>query len=234
MKAWLAICTMVAASLVGAAEKPAAGTPAPGVVIKGEVLEAIEAPGFTYLRLKTTEGEVWASVPKAQVASGAKVTILNAMAMKDFKSKSLDRTFAVIYLGELAGAPRATPGGMGNPHGAAATTASGPDERIAKAKGANALTVAEIVTGAAALKGKPVRVRGKIVKYNAGILGKNWVHLRDGSGSTADGTNDILVTTVGAAKPGEVVTAQGVVRTDMDFGSGYAYKVLIEEATLQR
>ena len=83
------------------------------------------------------------------------------------------------------------------------------------------------------LKDKPVLVRGKVVKYNAGIMGKNWVHLRDGSGSAADNTNDVLVTTANQAKVGDVVTVKGIVHTNKDFGAGYAYKVLIEEATLQ-
>ena len=76
-------------------------------------------------------------------------------------------------------------------------------------------------------------MRGKVVKYNPQILGRNWVHLRDGTGSALDNTNDLLVTTADEAGIGDVVTARGVVRTDMDFGAGYAYKVLIEEATLE-
>ena len=80
---------------------------------------------------------------------------------------------------------------------------------------------------------RPSLVSGKVVKYNPGIMGKNWVHLRDGSGSAADSSNDILVTTQNPASVGAIVTARGIVRTDKDFGAGYAYKVLIEEATLQ-
>ena len=82
-------------------------------------------------------------------------------------------------------------------------------------------------------KDKQVRVRGKIVKYNAGIMGKNWIHLRDGSGVAADDSHDVLVTTTARAKLGDVVTVVGVVHTNQDLGSGYFYKVLIEEATLQ-
>jgi hypothetical protein len=123
---------------------------------------------------------------------------------------------------------------MANPHSGAAKPVDAPDVRIPKAKGANALTVAEIVTKSAALKDKPVLVRGKIVKYNEGIMGKNWIHLRDGSGSAADNTNDVLVTTVNPAKLGDVVTVKGVVHADKDFGAGYSYKVLIEDATLQQ
>ena len=80
------------------------------------------------------------------------------------------------------------------------------------------------------LKDKPVKVNGQVVKYNAGIMGKNWIHLRDGSGTAAN--NDILVTTAAPAKVGDLVTVSGVVRNDKDFGAGYSYKVLIEDATL--
>jgi hypothetical protein len=107
------------------------------------------------------------------------------------------------------------------------------DVQVPKASGANAHTVAEILTKSALLKDKPILVRGKVVKYNASIMSRNWIHLRDGSGSAADATNDLLVTSAGEAKVGDIVTVKGLVRTDKDFGAGYAYKVLIEEATLQ-
>jgi hypothetical protein len=104
---------------------------------------------------------------------------------------------------------------------------------VTKATGANARTVAEVVTKSADLKDKQVRVRGKVVKYSAAIMGKNWIHLRDGSGSDADNTNDILVTSAAPVKLGDVVTVAGVVRVNKDFGAGYIYKVLIEDATIQ-
>jgi hypothetical protein len=72
------------------------------------------------------------------------------------------------------------------------------------------------------------------VKFTPAVMGKNWIHLRDGTGSDADGTNDLTVTTQAEAKVGDVVLVKGIVRTDVDLGSGYAYKVLIEEATLTK
>jgi hypothetical protein len=65
-------------------------------------------------------------------------------------------------------------------------------------------------------------------------MGKNWIHLRDGTGAEADRTNDVLVTTLDEVKLGDVVTLKGTVRTDRDLGSGYSYKVLVEDATLQK
>ncbi len=106
--------------------------------------------------------------------------------------------------------------------------------KVAKATGPDARTVAEVNTQSAALKGKTVAVRGMVVKFTPEVLGKNWVHLRDGSGSEADGTHDVLVTTKDQTKIGDVVLAKGVVATNRDLGSGYSYKVLIEEATLSK
>jgi len=228
MKALLAILALVTATFVTAGEKPA---PVPSAAtIKGEVLEIKEVESYTYLRLKTKDGETWAAVQKSPLKKGAKVTIENVMIMTDFESKALKKTFPMIVFGTLAGAGANAPM-MASP-GMAKTPDVG-DIKVPKASGANARTVSEIVTKGAELKNKPVLVRGKIVKYNAGIMGKNWIHLRDGSGSEADNTNDILVTTASQAKIGDVVTVKGIVRTDKDFGAGYAYKVLIEDATLQ-
>lgn len=235
MKVLFAICMLAAATFVCAAESPAPVPPA-SEIVKGEVLEVLDAASYTYLRLKTKDGEFWASVARAPVRKGAQVTLENVMVMRDFKSASLNRTFPVILLGNLAGAARSAPHAgvdMANPHAGVVKPIDAPDIRIPNAKGANALTVAEIVTKGAELKDKPVLVRGRIVKYNPEIMGKNWIHLRDGSGSAADQTNDVLVTTANPARVGDVVTVKGVVRTGKDFGAGYAYKVLIEEATLQ-
>jgi hypothetical protein len=77
-----------------------------------------------------------------------------------------------------------------------------------------------------------VQVRGQVVKVNLGIMGKNWIHLQDGSGAAADGSNDILVTTQDKAAIGDIVSAKGTVRTDVNVGPGYAYAVMIENATV--
>jgi hypothetical protein len=141
----------------------------------------------------------------------------------------LKKTFPTILFGNL--------GGAGKPMAGAPASAANPADSapisVPKASGANARTVVEVMTKTAELKDKSVKVRGKVVKYNSGIMGKNWIHLRDGSGVASANTDDVLVTTATAAKVGDIVTVTGIVRTDKDFGSGYSYKVLIEDATLQ-
>ena len=106
--------------------------------------------------------------------------------------------------------------------------------KIDKAKAADAKTVAEVVSGKSGLAGKTVTIRGKVVKASHGILGKNWIHLQDGSGSAAAATHDIVVTTTDNPAVGEVVSANGIVRTDVDIGSGYKYAVLVEGAKIRK
>jgi len=229
------LLAVLATLLVNAAW--ASGNP-PGMLdqpVRGEVLEVKDAPPYTYLRLKTKDGETWAAVNKAPVKKGAQVTIENAMAMTNFESKSLKKTFDKIVFGTLAGSGPAAPLSSKVP----ASRASPPAPDIAdvvvpKAQGPGARTVAEIFGRSAELKDKPVLLRGKVVKVTSGVMGKNWLHLRDGSGSAKDNTNDIVVTTKEEAKAGAIVVAKGVVRTNVDLGSGYTYKVLVEDATLQK
>jgi hypothetical protein len=232
MKLFAAILLVIGISTGWAAENAA---PAQLMTIKGKVLEVKDVESYSYLRLMTKDGEIWAAVNRAPVKKDAEVTIENAMVMTNFESKALKKTFDSIIFGTLGGAAAAGAGGdMAAVHAGVAKPADVGDVKVAKASGPDARTVAEIVSKRTALKDKPVLVRGKVVKYTPEVLGKNWIHLRDGSGSAKDNTDDVLVTTKDQAKIGDVVVVKGVVHTDRDLGSGYSYKVLIEEATLQK
>ncbi len=265
--------TAPAAAAKPAAAPPTAAQPAAVPPLKGEVVESIEAPPYTYLRLKTAAGETWAAVLKAPVKKGQQVAVENPMVMTNFQSKSLNRTFDKIVFGTLAGTPPSTsnvtpaqmapagtaapaaatsphPGampmgaGQASPHAGmqgmpgmpatAAPAASAPVEKVAKATGADARTVAEAYSQRAQLTGKDVVVRAKVVKFLPGIMGKNWVHLQDGSGAAADGTNDLTANTMQTVKVGDVVVAKGVLRTDVDVGMGTKYKVLLEDVKFQK
>jgi hypothetical protein len=119
-------------------------------------------------------------------------------------------------------------------HAGLTQSTQAPNIHVDKANDPDARTVAEVNEKVAELKDQPVVVRGQVVKYNPGIMGKNWIHLRDGTGSAAERSNDLLVTSLEQAKVGDVVTARGIVRMDKDFGYGYRYQVLVEEATLAK
>lgn len=222
---------LFAFSIAASAMPPA---PTTGTALSGTVLEARDGGGYTYLRLRTKSGEVWAAVPAAQVRTGAEVSIANPQTMSGFQSKALNRTFDTIIFGTLAGAGAQAAPDLRAMHAGANQAPKVPVVKVEKAKGANAQTVAGIVAGAPKLKDKPVTVRGQVVKFSSGIMGKNWLHLRDGTGSSRDGTDDLIVVTNDSTSVGEVVLVSGTVRTDRDLGMGYSYKVLVEDARLAK
>lgn len=227
--ALLALLALTACGKKAAGPRTAAAATM-GTSMKGTVLERVDGGAFTYLRLRTPEGEAWAGVPANAVPVGADVTVVEGFLMERFESRNLNRTFDRIYLGRLEGQSGA------GAHGGAASMPGDPAGavKVDRAVGTEGRTVAELYAQRKELEGRPVAVRGKVVKALSGILGKNWLHLRDGSGEEKAFTNDITVTTAGTAAPGDVVTVKGTLRLNRDFGSGYRYDVLIEDATVQK
>lgn len=209
-----------------------------GSPFQGEVLESVNAGSYTYMRLKTSDGEVWAATMQTSMPKGTKVQLHDPMVMKDFESKALGRTFDQIVFASAVSTETssvATPAQqMTAAHkGTAAATITVPVTKAPKASGPSGRTVAEVHAQKTQLSGKKVDVRGTVVKYNSGILDRNWIHLRDGSGSASDASNDLLVTTDQVAKVGDVIVVSGVVKTNADYGSGYAYPVVVEGATFK-
>lgn len=199
---------------------------------QGQVLEVRDADPYTYLRLKTEQGETWAAIEKAPLKVGQRVTLYQPMVMRNFESKALKKTFDQIVFASLTDPEKSAAGApAGNPH--SAMGAKAPQvAKLAKAPGANGRSVAEVYAGKAKLKDKPVTLHVQVVKASFGILGKNWFHVQDGSGTA--GTDDLLVTSTDKAAVGDVLTVQGTVRTDVKVGSGYDYAVMVENASLRK
>jgi len=105
---------------------------------------------------------------------------------------------------------------------------------LAAQEAAPTKSVGDLYKERAELSGKQVTLRGKVAKVNNQIMDRNWVHLRDGTGTAADGTNDITVTTQDNATLGDEVTVVGTLVVDTDFGSGYKYPLLVEKATITK
>ena len=212
-----------------------AAGPGGAVPLQGKVLETMDAGPYTYLRLQTAKGETWAAVPKVAVQKGQQVTIQGPMTMTQFESRTLQRTFDTIVFGSLAGVGAASSEQeLLAAHSGTAKAGDVEAKPVAKATGPQGRTVAEVVVQRTQLNGKTAAVHGTVVKFAAGIMDRNWLHVRDGTGSAAAKTNDLLVTTQQTAAVGDVVLVRGVVRTNQDFGAGYSYDVLIEDATLAK
>ncbi len=212
----------------------ATAQPAPaGSSVKGKVTQTMNAGRYTYVALDDGTGEKWAAAPTFEVKVGDTVDVQSGMLMKSFRSKSLDRTFPEILFAEKivneTTAPAVTAPVADKP-------VCGKDEVLADRKPARITppeggkVLADVISGRKELSGKTVTVRGKVVKYSAKIMGKNWIHLQDGSGK--DGEADLAVTTDAVAKIGDIVTMTGTVVVDKDFGHGYRYDVLLEGAMI--
>jgi hypothetical protein len=208
--------------------------PAGNLAMSGKVIETMNTGGYTYVHVDTGSNKIWAAAPQFQVKVGDDVVVPQGMLMSNHHSKTLDRTFDSIYFvgsvqvgaGSAAGGATLPPThpGMG---GSAAAPATDVDlSGIAKAD--DGYTIAEIFAQKSELSGKPVTLRGKVVKFTADIMNKNWVHIQDGTGEF--GANDLTVTTAATVKVGDTVLVGGTLTTDKDFGYGYQYAVLIEDA----
>jgi hypothetical protein len=212
-----------------AQEPAAAGSPK---VYKGVVVEYLNSSGYTYLRMKEESGEKWLAVPRMDVKLGDTYYYQEGLFMRDVKSRDLDRTFKTVYFLELVGT---------TPDGAFKKEIAMPDH-TGKAKTEKAVIKVEPCEGCIALselfkspesfKGKTVRIRGQVVKFNDKIMGKNWIHLQDGS--SYDNNFDLTATSGETVKTGDVITLEGKIELNKDFGSGYFFKVILQEAKLVR
>ena len=192
--------------------------------VSGVIVETMNAAGYTYMLVRTASGDVWTAVRETAVTKGQTVTVEPQMVAEKFESTTLKRTFDRLILGTLAG---------GNAVAVAEPVAV-PVVSGAVSKPSGGTTVAEVWEEKKQLAGKQVVIRGKVVKFNPQIMGKNWLHVQDGSGSREKANDDLTVTTTDAASVGEVVTITGTLRIDRDFGSGYLYPVIIEDARVLR
>ncbi len=226
-----------------AAAPAAPASPASATGKSGKVVETMNAAGYTYVKVDTGSETLWAAAPEFVVKVDDEVIVPEGMPMKDYHSKTLDRTFDTVYFvpavmvggaDAMAAVPEGHPPMTGEMSGADRAKVSATDvdlTGITPVEGGQ--TVADIYSKKAELTGQEITLRGKVVKFSPGIMGKNWIHIQDGTGT--DGANDLTVTTVPAttAKPGDTVVISGVLQADKDFGYGYAYDVIVEDADVK-
>ncbi len=235
-----------------AAEKPApipnptpAEAPAPAG-ISGTVVETMNAGGYTYVYVDNGSEKIWAAAPEFKVAVGDEVMVPEGMAMHNYHSQTLNRDFDVVYFVESvlnASSPTMAHssamgsamggGNMQIPAGHPAINGSKAPESVdltAIKKADGGMTIAEIYAAKADLSGKPVTLRAKVVKFSPQIMGTNWLHLQDGSGDLKTGNHDLTVTSNVEVKIGDTVLVTGPLTIDKDFGYGYKYDLIMENA----
>jgi len=234
-------CPAFAAAIAGAVEPLTEGTPppAPEAVqhhalqdpgrFAGVVTQTMDVREYTYAEIDTGDGLVWVAGPITKLAVGDTVEVPSGIRMVDFRSTAMNRTFDEIHLVHTIRVKSGEGGGKASAARAADAGAGADVSGIERVEGGR--TVGEVIADRASLSGQEVAVRGKVTKINTGILGRNWLHLADGSVGP-DGEQDLMVTTKDVAEVGSTVVVRGAVATDQDFGYGYRYSVLIENAAV--
>ena len=213
-----------------ATENAALDAPVPAGMIRGPVLETMDSAGYTYVRVQTGGDSIWAAGPQTVVAAGDVVQIARGMPMQQFQSKTLDRTFDVVYF--VPAIENLTAPGAAAPAPAQTRQDSPPVTDVSVAELEPGKNIAWVHANRETLANEPISLRGKVVKYNSNILGWNFIHIQDGSGNPADGSNDLAVTSKATTAVGETVVIAGTVTLDKDFSAGYVFPILIEDATL--
>ena len=199
-----------------------------------EVSEVIQGDSYTYLRVKENMMERWVAVSKQEVTKGQAYYYDEALQMTDFHSKEIDRTFDVIYfVNQISTTPivnnaAAVMGGGAMPAHSGKVAANNAEVEIIKAEGE--LQIADIYSNKAEYSSKEFEIRGVVVKVNEQVMGKNWVHIQDGTGNA--GNFDLTITTQAQVQVGDEVTFKGKLTLEKDFGAGYYYDVIMEDGSL--
>ncbi len=238
------LATLVLAPLAGCSsgEKPAQDSAAASQIptgrFVGNVVETMDASGYTYVALARNGEQVWAAGPETELETGQEISIDLSMKMTDFTSEVLDRTFDAVYFVTDLETPSAASSAtrIQDPHSGASRAESKPIQAIDTAsieKPADGYRVAELWEERTDLAGTEVVVRGRVVKSNPNVMNRNWLHLQDGTGDPSKGSHDLTVTSQTRAEVGDLVTIRGVVAVDRDFGSGYEYDLIVEKATVE-
>ena len=189
------------------------------------VKEVIQADSYTYVYADEGGKAYWIATAKQPLEVGMTLHYDQGLEMKDFTSKEIDRTFdSIFFVSQMRGTSSAAAGAMGGKKAAVQS------KDISVEKVAGSISIEELYAKKADYEGKVVTVRGQVTKFNAGIMGRNWVHLQDGTKS--GDAFDVTVTTQALVSRDDVVIFSGKVALNKDFGAGYKYDLIMEEANL--
>lgn len=206
----------------------------PAGVHSVEVIQVIQTTKYTYLRVNEDKTEYWMAIVREEIKPGETIYYSQGYEMKEFYSKELDRTFAsVLFVQD----PSASPDKLAATGGAAMHEGGMSQRRqpvtrlenlsIKPAEGS--ISLGDLFKNRDLYNGKKVKVRGLVTKLSKQIMQKNWMHIQDGS---IDGEMfDLTVTSTDIVTEGNIATFEGIIALKKDFGSGYFYEIILEEAT---
>lgn len=191
--------------------------------------EVLHTSRYTYLRVNENGESFWIAIPKKEVEVGKTYYYRGGLKKTNFKSVEHDRVFETVYLvSDVSPDPNTIGMAMGNPHAGGTPVSADPNAKIDPPPGG--ISIADLLANKEKYNGQTVRVKGRVVKLNSMIMNRNWVHLQDGS--LKDNAVDLTVTTTENVPLGAVVAFEGKITLNKDFGAGYKYDIIMEEAQL--
>lgn len=230
-------------------EKAESATAQTHKIYYGKILEIKPAMGYKYLKIDENGTQVWVAIANAPVAIGDKIGYDKKTMMKDFQSKTLNQKFKEIffasdvYLPQKVQKPQSMKAMLGlntekkDPHAGMGRGMPQVEEEEKPSKAfekKDTYTIEEIHMWRKALKDQIISIKGSVFKVSHAIMKRDWVHIGDGTGNEKKLTDDLVFTAASTTlKQGDKVIAKGKVTVDKDFGYGYFYKVIIQDATFE-
>ncbi|MDD2790964.1 MAG: hypothetical protein PHU40_09915 [Sulfurimonas sp.] len=205
------------------------------------VLETMNSGGYTYVKVDEAGSVYWIAGPQSDVTVGTTISFIEQMVMTDFSSKSLNKTFEqLVFVSAIVSADKSS-------QNSAPTSTQAMDDAhkncdhdqeivdqtapqpVQVSKNADGYSIEELYAKKADLNAKSIKVNATVVKVSKNIMGKDWIHLQDGTG-IAESSDIIATSTNSTVKVGDIVITSGVIKTDVDLGYGYQFSIIIEEA----
>ncbi|NPA68540.1 MAG: hypothetical protein GXO50_08030 [Chlorobi bacterium] len=201
------------------------------------VSEVLQTNNYTYLFAKENGKEFWLAVPSIEAEKGDIFYYDDGLLMRNFYSKELNRDFDEIIFLESVRKTANTDIEKSSASDENMTTSTGrvpqfKKENIIVTPVSGGISIAELYENKAKYAGKTVKVAGVVMKVNEAVMDKNWVHIQDGS--EYDNKFDLTITTSATVKKGDEVVFEGKLSLDKDFGYGYVYEILLEDAVLKQ
>lgn len=194
-------------------------------MFSGKVVQTEKAGNYSYVQVEVnSSARVWIALPALDLKLGDEIKVPKGLPMYDFKSDALNRTFEELFFVDhiIRTATQSTQ---------SVKSTKNETKKINVKMAGSGLNIASLYDSREKFNNKIIEIRALVVKFSDKILGKNWLHVQDGSIAN-NGTNDLVVTTMQYVKVGDTVLIKGLLTLDKNIGSGYHYAVIIEDAQL--
>lgn len=192
-----------------------------------KIKEVLPTEKYVYLLVEEQgQEDYWISTLKKEVNVGGVYFYKDGLLKTNFESKEYNRTFDKIYLvSNIVPANHA-----GQQSTSTSKTNTKPVIQDAgKIEVEGSVKIAEIVKDPKKFENKEVQLSGQVTKINPNIMGRNWIHIDDGSQEDFD----MVITSNQMIPEGNIVTMTGTVRLNKDFGAGYRYDIIVEDGKVE-